>query len=236
MSLSKPATRKDTTAWLIGCCSSSDATLPQYGKLPTTREVLKCILAKNRATPGTANSEYAARETMKALMSIWACANIPTQDFDNASKRLHGLYEHYRALMKVKHRKGDLYEKRRQDFVTKLDRTYDIGHKDALSVMTVEEDRLFYTDMLTERKGYMAGIDLHWCREQAEKEERLAKRLKRKSDEAEGRAKMVERDFRDKQALTALVSVDLSESENSTDDEADKGKKSFGSNKTHGLL
>ena len=57
-------------------------------------------------------------------------------------------------------------------FCEEIDRIFDIAHADAMSLITIEEDRLFLINQRGERKGYMAGVDMAL----AKTEERVQKR------------------------------------------------------------
>ncbi|XP_046383718.1 uncharacterized protein LOC124154192 [Ischnura elegans] len=154
-------TRRNTNIWLVGDCF--DENLPRNGKLPTLREVLKRFFARLHSTPGTAKSKDVARHTGSALLEFWAEANIPTQNARDVIKKLLNVYREYRRLGKDKGLKCRKSDMKRQLFTSKLDRLPDIGHKKAMELIKIDDDRQFYVSMQSDRIGYMGGIDKEWC-------------------------------------------------------------------------
>lgn len=178
-----PVMRSATSVWLVG---NESKHLPGNGKLPTLREVLKVFFYNLHCSPGSMSAADAARITIKELLVVWGKSNIPTQEVRAAIKKLLTAYENYRALGKDKNKTSEKSVFAREEFSKVLDRLFDIGCKDALSKITVEEDKLFYMSMKTDRKGYMAGIDIKWCK-RLENRKRLQEKdfLRKKRHEKE---------------------------------------------------
>ena len=69
-------------------------------------------------------------------------------------------------------RKTDAQIRKESDFLSEIDKLFDIAHADALSLIKIEEDKDFLLNQRSGRKGYIGSLD----RELAEKEKRALKR------------------------------------------------------------
>lgn len=149
--------------WLIG---SPCDTLPYNGKLPTLRECFKAFFKKLRDGTGTCSAQQAARETIVELAEIWEKAAIPTQALRDATEKLVSKYKKWRRLEKDAKLNNKKVQEKRKELEETLNRTFDIGHKNAQQLIEIKEDLLFYKSMLKDRKGFMKGIDRRWCQKQ----------------------------------------------------------------------
>jgi hypothetical protein len=155
-----------------------------------------------------------ARETANELCELWKKANIPALAPKDASERLLNVYQQYRSLLKDKHSSRPIHVKRREDFIAKLDRLFDIGLKNAMELIDIEEDRLFYISMRGDRKGYMGGLDRKWVMKQEKKRKRQLALLKAK-----------ERSEIEKQTLqlTRQLSLEASSGASTAESDTDEG-------------
>lgn len=75
-------------------------------------------------------------------------------------QQVEKLYEEWRKLSKSATRGGPTHTAKEEKFVDELDDLFDIGHINALAMMTIQEDRDF---LLAQRRkgrpGSMIGID-----------------------------------------------------------------------------
>lgn len=85
--------RRGESVWLA---------LPHNGKLPTAREVVKYLYGRMKATPGTADSSWAAKLTADELLELWGHANIQCLLAKDATKEIEKLHLERRELEKTK--------------------------------------------------------------------------------------------------------------------------------------
>ncbi|KAK3925525.1 Replicase polyprotein 1ab [Frankliniella fusca] len=162
-------TRAGCEVWLVGKCSNEEKALAPKGKLPTTQDVLRTFYANLHASKGTVSAATAAGETAVQVIHLWERASIPTREKRSVVQLILNLHKRHSGLLKDKHlsgrvkkpgsKLGETHEKRRDEFVNSIQGLFDIGHKDAFKIMTIQEDIDFYKSMQTDRRGVMLGID-----------------------------------------------------------------------------
>ncbi|KAK3916748.1 Alanine racemase, catabolic [Frankliniella fusca] len=200
-------------------------------RLPTRQEVMRTFFANLHASIGTRSSAEAAKITASQLITVWEHASIPTKELRNIVPMIEKNYQRYRRLVKDKHlsgvikkkgsKLGDTHEKNREDFVNDLHELFDIAHKDALQIMTVQEDIDFYKSMKSDRKYFMdvnqRGVDKKYTAKQKRKSERLAAEIKAKE-----RSERLKMDLMETRQLSGLSDFSVGTSSNTdggTDDE-----------------
>lgn len=95
------------------------------------------------------------------------------------------LHIEWQGLKKLINRVSPSNLKNQQTFQESLDDLFDVAHQDAMSLMKIEEDRLFLQAQREKgRRGTMLGID----RNLAQQEERTLKRKVAEEKRAGGRS------------------------------------------------
>src|SRR5215469_6415330 len=75
-------------------------------------------------------------------------------------KKLVTLYQVWRDLQKNANKTQDVFEQRRQEFVTNLDKLLDIAHADALQLIKINEDKIFLQRQREPGSpGNLSGVD-----------------------------------------------------------------------------
>ena len=65
------------------------------------------------------------------------------------------------------------------DFVASCNLLFDIAHHDVMSVIKIEEDKVFLTDLHSERKYVMGGVDTELAEKEKRTEARSQKEIQR---------------------------------------------------------
>ena len=190
-------TRQSTSVWLVGNVVS-DSIFPVQSKLPTLREVYSYFLRLHLHEKKSIRDS--ARNCIQELIPFWERAGIPTKDVRNATDRLVDKYNEYLSMRKDRSRylyyveKNEppktpaavLYKEKVDKFKRELDCLFDIGHQNAMTMIEIEEDRLFYKSMREDRKGYMSGLDKQFVKKhQAAIERRDAEEARRRRSDEE---------------------------------------------------
>jgi len=162
-------TRSSSQAWLIGPVSHKI----QGMKLPTSRQVLSVFLHQHKILGQTIrdSSRYAVRE----VLHLWAMARIPTTVEWNAIVKLEEMFHRWQKLKKNINCRTATQIANESALNEDLDKLFDVAHANALTMITIDEDRAFLEDQRGPRIGFMAGVDTVL----SAKEERKAKRPKR---------------------------------------------------------
>ena len=169
-------TRSKTEIWLIG---QPESRLPDR-VLPNTEQVLQ-TLYHHHAT----NSVFQSLKlTTDELLSIWACARIPTALHQNITCKLRSLVNEYNLLKKNKSRQSSAQRSREEEFKIKMKLLFDISHKDTETLMNIEEDKIFLKDQQGVRKMVMAGVDKQLTQqEERTAQRRLTEQLRKEKEE-----------------------------------------------------
>ncbi|KAL4098132.1 hypothetical protein QTP88_022794 [Uroleucon formosanum] len=113
-------------------------------------------------------------------MIFWQKARIPTRTEQKCVKKLEDLYQEWRNLQKLEHRKNEIQMHKNAQFISKLDDLFDIAHADALNLISIEEDRAFLVAQRQKgRLGSLLGIDKNKCMKEKNSEERMQAENKR---------------------------------------------------------
>lgn len=160
-------TRAACSVWLVGGTEKSFKT----SKLPSRGDVLKVLFNyHNREHMSLKDS---IEKTTSLLMPIWEMARIPTKAAYHVVEHIRKLHTEWQLLKKCINRQSATNLTNQQTFQDSLDDLFDIAHRDALSLIKIEEDRLFLKAQREKgRRGTMSGID----RSLTLKEERAMKR------------------------------------------------------------
>ena len=147
-------TRSSPSVWLVG---KPVKDILGSG-LPTNGAVLRNFLFHHQKTQLRVNES--AEITIEATLDIWEKARIPTQRKDNCVRKLTKLFDQYRSLRKRRLRKREGDELQLMLFKSDLDELFDVSQKDALAVMTNDEDKQFLQMQKQDpSSSSMSGID-----------------------------------------------------------------------------
>jgi hypothetical protein len=201
---SSPVTRRSiTNIWLIGPVEENI----QGMKLPTYRQVLAVFFHHHNSLGKTIrdSSRFAVREAYK----MWSMARIPTTIERNAIEKLENMFYQWQKLKKNINRRTETQIANETALSKDCDKLFDIAHADAMTMVTIAEDRAFLEDQRGPRIGYMGSVDVAL----AAKEDRKRERVKR---EEYLRLKEMERK---RKYVTAVGDDELTSEEELTNDE-----------------
>ncbi|KAG0711005.1 hypothetical protein GWK47_021650 [Chionoecetes opilio] len=132
------STRSTDKLWLVGAPATQE--LPS-SVLPNREEVL-CVL-QYHAKLNPRDLAFSVRQTALNVQHQYSKANIPTIDPCDILKKVRRLHEEYNGLKKSKSRTTGQAEENRANFVACLKNLFDVAHRDAMSKITIKEDRDF---------------------------------------------------------------------------------------------
>ena len=148
------ATKSQTEVYLLGCT----VTELTGSKLPSLRMALGYFLHHHLKLHKTIRQSSTA--TVEEIAKFWHKARIPIRDVQNCHTKLEQAFEEWRLLKKNKGRQSETQQSKEAEFVSRLDDLFDIAHANALSMISVAEDREFLLAQREKgRRGSMAGID-----------------------------------------------------------------------------
>lgn len=140
-------------------------------KLPSNGQVLAVLFYNIRKVNLSVNAS--ANLTIRECIIYWEKARIPTKSLPNCVKKLVALYQVWRNLQKNANKTQEVFEQRRQEFVTNINNLFDIAHANALHLIKINEDRVFLQRQREPgRPGHLAGVD----KKLTEMEERVSLR------------------------------------------------------------
>lgn len=127
-------------------------------KLPSNKQVLSVLFFNMREV--NLNLRQSATLVIQEVMIFWRKARIPTRTEQKCVKKLEDLYQEWRNLQKLEHRKSETQIQKNAQFVLNLEDLFDVAHADALVLMSIEEDRAFLLAQRNKgRPGSLLGID-----------------------------------------------------------------------------
>ena len=183
-------------------------------KLPSNKQALGRFLYIHVKEKKTVRE--ASTAVIREVVQFWERARIPTKPQQHAIKKMESLFGEYKCLKKHKDRKTDTQRTNEDKFRDKFDDLFDIAHAEAMTRITIEEDRQFLIGQREKgRRGTMAGLDLVL----AAKEERAKQRVqsqKRRQDKAN-----------EEPGPSSNVAVLTSSSTSTSDDEPDETEAVF---------
>lgn len=128
-------------------------------KLPSKKQVLQVFIYHHLQQKKT--KKDAAKYTLVEVENFWERARIPVQKPQRAKENILRLYEKWVNLKKNKNRKSKTQKDNETKFADSLDNLFDIAHANALSMISIEEDREFLkAQREAGRRGYMTSTDL----------------------------------------------------------------------------
>ncbi|KAG0725706.1 hypothetical protein GWK47_038110 [Chionoecetes opilio] len=147
-------TRKQTEVWLLG---HSVPTITG-AKLPSRGDVLRRFFYAHKEEKKTV--QQSAAEAAKEVLDFWTRARIPTIAETSMRRKITGLFDEWKILSKSKNNSGVTPAEKQKTFQESLPDLLDIAHSDALTLMTIPEDKEFLLAQREKgRRGSMAGLD-----------------------------------------------------------------------------
>ncbi|KAG0709989.1 hypothetical protein GWK47_023732 [Chionoecetes opilio] len=147
-------TRKQTEVWLLG---HSVPTITG-AKLPSRGDVLRRFFYAHKEEKKTV--QQSAAEAAKEVLDFWTRARIPTIAETSVRRKITGIFDEWKILSKSKNNSGVTPAEKQKTFQESLPDLLDIAHSDALTLMTIPEDKEFFLAQREKgRRGSMAGLD-----------------------------------------------------------------------------
>lgn len=153
--------------------------------------------------------------TACGVINLWEKTSIPIQLKKHIISKIEKLFKEWQNLKKNKENKkkrSETLKIKEQNWQQKLEGLFDIAHRDALNIMTSEEDKQFLIAVRQNRHQFLIGsVDrktLNKCKKIKEKRERLEK--------------LRERENKDISALTEKCSTSLLSCLSSSSDPTDE--------------
>jgi len=178
--------RKSTDVYLIGPMKRELL----GGKLPSNRDVLSYfhyLLSTEK------DVKVSAKIVIDKCFEFYNKARIPTRAHQHCITKFLKLYERWKKLKSHSSRQTVREIANRINFSESLDLLFDISHRDALKLITIEEDREFLIlQRQPNRSGHMIGIDRTLATKEKKKREKKEKEEDRKQkhyDEIESSSK-----------------------------------------------
>ena len=188
---SQKKTRKtnEVLGILGGGLTDEDATI-KCSKLPTSNQVLRCIMYHTQSGLGAQTKFRAGQIVYKQLVEFYAKANIPMITERKAIQKIVNLLEENKKIRSVPvlRRSTDAFLSRLNNVEEDLKKTFVLWPKNVLELVTIQEDRDFIIAMQTDRQASFGNHDKvlkgkvqrRICREEKQEQLREAE-LKRKS-------------------------------------------------------
>ena len=159
--------RKDSCDWLVGPRISEIL----GAKFPTTRKVMQRFYHLHITESKTLRE--ASKVVAQEVLEFWNRGCIPTIKYDQIYGKIEKYHSIRKNLIKSKHKTTPTHKKQRKDFEAVLDDVFVIAHAQALSKITIDEDKKFLTTLLeTKTSPCLGSVD----RTLLKKEERKRKR------------------------------------------------------------
>ncbi|KAG0710863.1 hypothetical protein GWK47_021923 [Chionoecetes opilio] len=147
-------TRKQTEVWLLG---HSVPTITG-AKLPSRGDVLRRFFYAHKEEKKTV--QQSAAEAAKEVLDFWTRARIPTIAEASVRRKITGLFDEWKILSKSKNNSRVTPAEKQKTFQESLPDLLDIAHSDALTLMTIPEDKEFPLAQREKgRRGLTAVLD-----------------------------------------------------------------------------
>ncbi|XP_075182581.1 uncharacterized protein LOC142255034 [Anomaloglossus baeobatrachus] len=100
-----------------------------------------------------------ATAIVREVIQFWAKARIPTRQEYNIVVKLKDLHGKWQGFKKNSGRKTDSQKHKEEEFTDILDNLFYIAHADAMSMINIEEDRMFLEAQREKGRRSMGPID-----------------------------------------------------------------------------
>ena len=157
-------TRSVTSVWLVGGTTDHFKT----SKLPSRGEVLKVLFHYHINEKMSLKDSI--EKTASMLLHIWEMARIITKAPAHVIEHMRKLHAEWQGLKKHANRNTAANLSSQNAFQDRLEDLFDIAHRDAMSLIKIEEDRLFLEAQREKgRRGKWAELtDLSHSRKSAQ--------------------------------------------------------------------
>lgn len=153
-------------------------------KLPSIQQVLR-VFFYNHNKVGLTVRESAAL-TIKEASVFWSKARIPIRQEYHCITKLEKLFKEWKGLLKNRNKSNESFRANERAFVANFNNLFDIAHADALTMMSIEEDKAFLEMQRQDgRPGHLFGVDSVSTKREKRKAERELNHQARKRREAE---------------------------------------------------
>ena len=174
-------TRGNTNLYLLG------KYVPEIlgTKLPSCHQALGHFLHLHKVEKHTVAD--AGRDTIKAVSALWVKAGIPVRQPQHSIQKLQSVFYEWKGLQKHKTRTTQGHKQKEDAFTSCLDDLFDIAHGNALSIITIPEDKAFLLSQRQKgRPGSIGSLDkvqeLHMQRAQERKAADMRRKQKSKEE------------------------------------------------------
>jgi len=168
-------TRGKSNVYLLGAYESEII----GAKLPSVRQAFGYLLHLHKGQKMTVHD--ACRETVQKVNTFWLKAGIPVRAKQHCIQKLETIFTEWRGLQKHKSRIIPSQKTKECAFLARLDDLFDIAHADALSIITIPEDRAFLLSQRQKgRPGSIGSVDKVHELQSQKAEQRADRELKRR--------------------------------------------------------
>jgi len=148
-------------------------------KLPSRGDCLKVLFYNMRITKLNLNDS--ASLVIEECIVFWKKARIPIQVTHRCKAKLIKLYEEWKGILKNKNKTNQTFKQKEQLFSDSMNDLFDIAHQDALTMIRIQEDKLFLLKQREKgRPGSMLGVDIKLTNIEKRKQIRKENETKRK--------------------------------------------------------
>lgn len=147
-------TRSQSSVWLVGQL----ATAFTGSKLPSRGDVLRRFFNLHKEQKKMTGASAAAMA--KEVQEFWVWVRIPTIAETSISRKVLALFNEWKLLGKSKGNPGSAPHKKQKAFEERLPDIFDCTHAEALTLMTIDEDKKFLLAQREKgRRSSMVGLD-----------------------------------------------------------------------------
>uniref|UniRef100_A0A2S2PCY9 Uncharacterized protein n=1 Tax=Schizaphis graminum TaxID=13262 RepID=A0A2S2PCY9_SCHGA len=172
------STSKDRGIWLIGGTLESIT----GSKLPSKKQMLHRFFHLHKYEKKSIQSS--ATITTREISAFWEKAKIPTQKECHVIEKIKKIHCKWQSIKKSASRRTSKQLEAESVFVSDFDNLFDIAHKDALTLISIKEDKEFLLAQREKgRRGSMGPIDTKLSKkEERTKQRQLQNELKIKKE------------------------------------------------------
>lgn len=210
MANSSGTLKKNRGIWLVGTIHEGGIT---GSKLPSNRQVLGRFFHFHKNQKNTIRNSATA--TSMEIQKFWDRARIPTVTKQRIIEKIEKLMFKWQGLKKSISKRTTAQQETEARFVDVLDDLFDIASVDAMSQMTITEDKEFlYAQREKGRRGCMGVVDTKLYRQEKNRAARV--------EEAENRKrKEINRQQELNDGVTSACTSDANESSSESNSDED---------------
>ena len=142
---------------ILGTEPTDDDKFISAVRLPTVRQTILCFLAHHKSLL----KHDAAKMTVDIITNIYERARVPMLQYHKMVEEVEKLHNCFTEILKIpKDRRDSGKSKVKIDgFIENLSCTFKLWPRNAMKLISLEEDRLFLKSMMSDRNASIAGID-----------------------------------------------------------------------------